>query len=92
MGGILKKMDPRATEFASPVCKGSAGRDPLQPKALTATLLGHSRVVAAHGQQQPAEQPHIGVQPGGRHLPHVIYHTHSCGPKGTGTATAPTAP
>lgn len=39
----------------------------------------HSRVVAAHGEQEAAEQPHIGVEPGGRHLPHMVHNAHGDG-------------
>lgn len=39
----------------------------------------HSRVVAAHGEQEAAEQPHVGVEPGGRHLPHMIHDAHGGG-------------
>lgn len=39
----------------------------------------HSRVVAAHGEQEAAEQPHVGVEPGGRHLPYMVHDAHGGG-------------
>lgn len=48
----------------------------LSPGSRTAAPRLHSRVVITHGQQQAAEEPHVGVQPRGRHVPHMIYHTH----------------
>jgi hypothetical protein len=38
--------------------------------------LSNSRVVVTHGEQQAAEEPHVGVQSRSRHVPHVVYHTH----------------
>lgn len=59
----------------------SAGRGPRRPRSLSpgsppAAPRLHSRVVITHGQQQAAEEPHVGVQPRGRHVPHMLYHTH----------------
>lgn len=48
----------------------------LSPGSQTAAPQLHSRVVITHGQQQAAEEPHVGVQPRGRHVPHMVYHAH----------------
>lgn len=48
----------------------------LSPGSQTAAPRLHSRVVITHGQQQAAEEPHVGVQPRGRHVPHMVYHAH----------------
>lgn len=48
----------------------------LSPGSQTAAPRLHSRVVITHGQQQAAEKPHVGVQPRGRHVPHMVYHAH----------------
>lgn len=48
----------------------------LSPGSQTAAPRLHSRVVITHGQQQAAEEPHVGVQSRGRHVPHMVYHAH----------------
>lgn len=58
---------------------------PSAPPALSARRAlsreGHSRVVAAHREEKPAEEPHVRVEPGGRHLSYVLHHTHTGGRK-----------